>query len=178
MKKYKKLIIFSITFIYLNTFALIPLIPFSNAVNLSPSYLENYESFNLPSEYTIQRYPDQKLISVKLVSGVNKPGYYKIPQGTSLLSLISWSGGISENADATKVFISRKNKTKNKPIAIDIEKILRESNIQDPVLHSDDIVFIKKKQLLVSQNTLMITSLIASIMGIILTGIYIDKNSK
>src|SRR5689334_15916147 len=55
------------------------------------------------SEYVMRRYPGERLIPVRIIGGVQHPGTYYLPEGTDLLTAISLSGGLAQNADPEKV---------------------------------------------------------------------------
>ena len=140
------------------------------------AFLEYLETNQGPSYYTIKEFPNQKLVPIRLVGGVNRPGYYLVPENTSLLTLLSYSGGASTSSDLKSVTHWRNEKKVSQDI--NVLKLMREPNGSEPVVGANDIVFIQEKQNLFSPNTLTTITVLSSITAIILTSLVISDRLK
>lgn len=136
------------------------------------AFLEYLESSQGPSYYTIKEFPNQKLIPVRLVGGVNRPGYYQVPENTTLLTLLSYSGGAAMQADLTNVTLWKNEKKVSEDI--NVMKLMRDPTRTEPALAANDIVFIQEKQTLFSPNTLTTITVLSSLTAIILTSLVIN----
>src|SRR5690242_18552677 len=83
-------------------------------------YLRDPDRPQIPSDFTIKRFPEQKLISVRLVSGVFKPGFYSVPEDTSLLTMLAFAGGTLKDYDVNRVTIWRGDRPGS--VEVDLEK--------------------------------------------------------
>jgi len=140
------------------------------------AFLEYLESTTGPSYYTIKEFPNQKLIPVRLVGGVNRPGYYQIPENTTLLTLLSYSGGANVSSDLKNVTLWRNEKKVSEDI--DVMKLMRRPNAAEPLLGANDVVFIQEKQSLFSPNTLTTITVLSSVAALVLTSLLISDRLK
>ena len=94
-------------------------------------------------------------IEVNLWGFVKYPGRYKIPYNSTILDLLSFSGGPGENSDLREIRIFRPGndslKTKNVVIKLNYDDLLWEDNInrsgiKNPILKSGDVVLVKQQR--------------------------------
>lgn len=115
-------------------------------------------------------------IEVNLWGFVKYPGRYKIPYNSTLLDLLSFSGGPVENSDLREIRILRPGndslKTKSKIIKIDYNDFLWEENIsqnsiKNPVLESGDVILVKQeRRYTLRDNLLIVLPIVSSIVSI------------
>lgn len=80
---------------------------------------------------------------VYVLGEVAKPGMYELIKRNNLLDAIGAAGGYTKDAAKKKVFIIREGNKKNKPIQVDLLKLLREGDMtQNYVLGEGDVVFL------------------------------------
>ncbi|MCB0363925.1 MAG: SLBB domain-containing protein [Bdellovibrionaceae bacterium] len=115
------------------------------------------------SEFFVGRELGKPLISVHLVSGVNKPGVYHVPMGTDLAQLIAYAGGAMEKADLGEVSVRRRDDKGYSVMMVDMEKILIGTATIPPV-QSEDVVHIPLK--ISVERSLTWVSLISGIVSI------------
>ena len=98
------------------------------------------QSKSISSEYFVGQQLGKPLISVNLVSGVNRPGVYHIPIGTNLAKLIAYAGGATVKSDLSNISIKTQQE-ENKYIStnIDLEDILSSSKSIPGITNSDII---------------------------------------
>ena len=101
---------------------------------LSPSQ----QAKSISSEYFVGQQLGKPLISVNLLSGVNRPGVYHIPVGTNLAKLIAYAGGATIKSDLSNISVKTQQK-ENKYLSknIDLEEILSSSKSIPGVTNSD-----------------------------------------
>lgn len=91
------------------------------------------------SEFYVGRDIGKPLISVNLISGVNKPGIYHVPIGSDLAQVIAYAGGAHEKADLSSISIRREQKNNSQIFSIDLVESLA-STSQLPIISDSDVV--------------------------------------
>jgi hypothetical protein len=133
----------------------------------SNAFLDYSERPQGPADYIVKRFPNQKLISARLVSGVGRPGFYQIPENTSLLSLVSYSGGFRDTADIEEVTIWRQSTKQS--LSFNLKNALEGTDVADPIVKPEDVIYIKERPKLADTVTLVavISTTVAAILGAI-----------
>lgn len=131
------------------------------------------DSLTGPSEFIIQDNQSQKLITVHLLSGVKKPGLYRVPERTNLITLFSYSGGISENSDTEKIML--KNQASRTPKELKLNDLMMSGH--GPLLKNQDIIFIESQKPIISNDTQLVVGLSASILSIVLLSFLISNQN-
>ena len=144
--------------------------------SLGASFGADLEKTLTGSEYILRSNMDQTLIPVKVLGGVNRPGLYHVPEGTTLTTLISLSGGLARGVNTSEISLFRRKNKVSDVVEIDLEDILKKNSVRDPVLMLNDTVFIQPDEPAISQNTLLTIGLVSSVMGIVLSSIIIKNN--
>ena len=127
-----------------------------------------------PSEFVLRSYPDQSLISVKLLGGVGKPGVYHLPQGTTLTTAIALAGGFSQRSEYDSVMISNVSQGGFKKL--DIQSLMTiEGRQKDPILQTNDMVLVKEQRNNISPDTVSGIVIIATVVATILSAITIRQ---
>lgn len=124
------------------------------------------------AEFVLRKYPGEKLIPVRILGGVNRPGVYYLPEGTDLLTAISLSSGLSTDADLDKVHHARGDKPGAQELTM--QEMFSDPK-KNPVLAANDMLFVEEKQPILSNNTMLLITAISSIVGITLGAIAISK---
>ena len=120
------------------------------------------------SEYFFNRAQADILIPVKIVSGVQKPGLYHVPKGTSLTTVLSISGGLVRGTDSSGIQITD---AQGKMSQKDFEKILRTG--KDYSLAGNEIIFIPEKKYFFDQQTVNTFAVITGLVSVVLTGLIV-----
>jgi hypothetical protein len=129
------------------------------------------------SEFVYRNDPDEILIPIYLLGAVSKPGLYHVPAKTDLISLLTLSGGPNGEAELDHVQIRRTLPDKKFHVAdVDFTKVVSEPLAPTPTLVSNDVVYIPTKQPLLSNNTVAVVSLAATVATVILAGILVGRN--
>lgn len=80
---------------------------------------------------------------VQILGNVSAPGWYNIPESANIQTILSQAGGASENADLSKVSISRIEDGKHQKITANIQQyLLKGDPLILPPLHENDTVFV------------------------------------
>ena len=85
-------------------------------------------------------------ISVNIIGMVNKPGAYRLEQGTSLLQALANAGGMHRLSDGSRVYITR-GSAGEKPTTThyDVAKLIASESAPVVVLQDHDTVFIPER---------------------------------
>lgn len=125
------------------------------------------------AEYVLRKYPGEKLIPVRLMGGVNRPGVYYLPEGTDLLTAISLSAGLTNDADPGKVHHSKASGQGR--VIHHMGNMLEDPKRNSPVLASNDVVFVENETPVLSSNTMLVITAVSSLMGIALGAVALSK---
>lgn len=124
------------------------------------------------AEFVLRKYPGEKLIPVRILGGVNRPGVYYLPEGTDLLTAISLSSGLTADADLEKVHHAKGDKPGSNELTM--QEMFRDPK-KNPVLAANDMLFVEEKQPILSNNTMLLITAISGIVGITLGAMAISK---
>jgi SLBB domain len=115
-------------------------------------------------------------IEVNLWGFVKYPGRYKIPYNSTILDLLSFSGGPTENSNLEEIRIYRpgndSQKTKSRIIKLNYDNLMwgkdiNKNKIKDPVLESGDIVVVmEERRYTLRDNLLIALPIISSLLTI------------
>lgn len=136
-----------------------------------------------PSEFVFESYPNQDLIPIRLLGAVKNAGLYHIPANMKLTTLLSLAGGTSNEADLENIVIGNDQKNiiapngeEKKSLNLNLEEILKAGAKNDYTLSPNDIVLIKNKSPLISNDSFRIISIVSVILTTLLTAVIIkDK---
>ena len=139
-----------------------------------------------PSEFVFESYPNQELIPIRLLGAVKNAGLYHVPVNMKLTTLLSLAGGTSSEADLENIVIGNDqqnitapNGEQKKSLNLNLEEVLKNGAKEDYTLASNDIVLIKNKSPLVSNDSFRMISIVSVILTTILTAVLIhDKTDK
>lgn len=100
------------------------------------------------SETFLHRYEnvgESLLVPVNIWGQVENPGKYKVPDGTDVVSLISYAGGPNEYASLGKIKLSRPSPSGGEYIEVDVGLYLKNPEPGSiPVLKPGDTVYVPK----------------------------------
>lgn len=150
----------------------------SGKPNLGFSSGDNLKGGRGGTEFVSGVYPGAVMMKVNLWGGVKQPGVYHVPVGTDLVTLVSYAGGPTQAAQLDNTHIKRVDETQNeKTIKINVEDlILKDSGkLLNPELRVNDIVVIPEDKPFVSQNMILILSVVATVASIVVAGTVIAK---
>lgn len=133
-----------------------------------------------PSEFVFESYPNQDLIPIRLLGAVKNAGLYHVPANMKLTTLLSLAGGTNNEADLENIMIGNDqqdikapNGELKKSLNLNLEDVLKEGAKNDYTLASNDIVLIKNKSPLVSNDSFRIISIVSVLLTTILTAVII-----
>jgi NADH:ubiquinone oxidoreductase subunit F (NADH-binding) len=133
-----------------------------------------------------ESYPNQELIPIRLLGAVKNAGLYHVPMNMKLTTLLSLAGGTSGEADLENILIGNDqqnvtapNGEQKKSLNLNLEDVLINGAKNDYTLASNDIVLVKNKTPLVSNDSFRMISIVSVILTTILTAVIIhDKTDK
>lgn len=141
------------------------------------------------SEYIFRSTPKESLITVQLLGAVSKPGIYYVPANTDLLKLLTLAGGSSQGGDVSEVLVRKQEPKawediKSKAVEeyqgayeVDAEKIIKYGGARNLKLAQDDFVYVPQRSTLVTSETARNITVVSVVLGIVLTGLLIERNS-
>lgn len=143
-------------------------------------------SLNTSSEFIFESYPNQELIPIRLIGAIKNAGLYHIPANMKLTTLLALAGGTMPDADLEKIIIGndqqmiRSQEGKETiSLTLNLEETLRNGVKNDYTLVSNDIVLIKNKSPIVSNDAFRTISIVSVILTSILTAFVIkDRYNK
>lgn len=127
-------------------------------------------------EYFAGAYPGAVMMKVNILGAVNKPGVYNVPVNSELTSVLSYAGGPSKEAELDEVFVRSKVGSEYKVKKINLENFFSDAKEQPYMLKPDDYVYIEQNEGLVNNNLMRTSTVIASILGIVVSILVIDKS--
>lgn len=143
------------------------------------------QKYNLssPSEFVFESYPNQELIPIRLLGAVKNAGLYHVPVNMKLTTLLSLAGGTSNEADLENIVIGNDQQnviaadgSSKKSLNLNLEEVLKSGAKNDYTLASNDIVLIKNKSPLISNDSFRIISIVSVVLTTLLTAVIIkDK---
>jgi hypothetical protein len=140
---------------------------------------------NSSSEFIFESYPNQELIPIRLLGAIKNAGLYHIPTNMKLITLLVLAGGTTTDADLENILIGNDqrpihatNETDKKSMSVNLEEVLKKGAQNDYTLVSNDIVLIKNKSPLISNDSFRVVSVISVLLTAVLTAIVIrDKTN-
>lgn len=137
---------------------------------------QRLQGYTRADEFYAESVPGEILVAINLLGAVRRGGIYHLPKQTDIIHLISLSGGITEQADLSRVTIKRRNKERERVILVNLEDIFQRPGTLSPVLEAGDVVMIPLKEPPVSASTITLIGLISSIISIIVSGLLLSKS--
>ena len=126
------------------------------------------------SEYVYRNDAEEMLVPIFVLGAVSRPGLYHIPVKTDFITLMAIAGGPTRDAIIDDILI-KKQQTKE-VTKVDLEKLIRNKDMKNPLLANNDIVLIRAKEPIISTDTLLLLSLIATVMGIGITALSLTRS--
>jgi len=130
------------------------------------------------NEYTSGLGSGAVLMRVDLWGSVQKTGVHHIPPRTSLITLLSYAGGPLTTAETDNITIRRTVDGKPVNIKVNLDTILSTAGAPSPVLEPNDVVVVPALKPIVSNNTIILATLVASVLSIALAAIVIRQEIK
>jgi len=83
---------------------------------------------------------DELLINVQIWGQVRNPGLYSLPEKSDMVTLVSLAGGPTENADLSRIKVTRKGAKKDSLYILNLKKSLLTGKKEITILKPGDIV--------------------------------------
>lgn len=142
-------------------------------------------SVNSSSEFIFESYPNQELIPIRLLGAIKNAGLYHIPTNMKLTTLLALAGGTTSEADLENIVIGNDQRSihstdgiDKKSLSVDLEEVIKSGAQMDYTLVSNDIVLIKNKSPLISNDSFRMISIISVLLTTILTAVVINDRTK
>ena len=140
-----------------------------------PIYAQDAKSILRPSqryisEYFYSRTGSEILTPVRILSGVNLPGIYHVPANTDMATLISIAGGVDIYSDPKRIKYTPAGK---ETVKVNLDRHLEKG--KEIYLNAGDIVYVEKREGIISQEASITLTTIVSILSLGLTAYVIDR---
>jgi DNA uptake protein ComE-like DNA-binding protein len=147
--------------------------------NISDSNFLDIQKTNRSSEYIFESYPNQELISIKVLGAVKHAGLYHVPSDINLSTVIALAGGTTTDADTENIIVANDIKTDQVISSKKIDLVDSITHNEKDKIFSNDIVFVKSKSSLISADTMKSVSIVSILLSAILTSVLIkEKTAK
>jgi hypothetical protein len=133
------------------------------------------KSVNNTQEYFAGSYPGTVMMKVNLLGGVNRPGVYNVPINSELTSVLTYAGGPSKEAEVDEVFVRSKKGDGYEVKKINLENFFKDINEKPYRLKPDDYIYVKQGEELIDINAYRVTLVVSTLVGVVLTGLLIDR---
>ena len=127
------------------------------------------------NEFISGDYPGAVMVRINLWGGIQKPGIHYVPAKTDLITLLSYAGGPTDKAKMDDVIVKRNIGGKESIIEVDVERVLRNTKNNGPILEANDIVIIPTKSPIFSENSVQVIGIVASLLSIALASLILQK---
>jgi hypothetical protein len=131
-----------------------------------------------PSEYVGGRYPGAIMIPINIWGAVRTTGLFRVPKTATLIDVISFAQGPTDNAKLSKVRIKRTAEKVEKTFTVDVEELIDNPNAHDIPLMANDIVYIQPRQPFLDPQVVTMVSVLATVVTLISTVFVIRNNSR
>lgn len=149
---------------------------FGNDAQKTFAGLSDRSALPLASEFYLSHVEGEILIPINVIGAVNRPGLYYAPKNTDIYRILAAVGGFRPDADLSRVVIKRRAADLESVIEIDLEDYLRQPQSDRIILVAEDVLHVEAIEPIVSQNSISLMSIAASILSILLTATVIHKN--
>jgi hypothetical protein len=128
------------------------------------------------SEFLYGDAVEQHLMPVYLLGEVAKPGLYHVPVNTDLTTLLALSGGPGTESELDNLQI--KNELTKRVETVNFGDIETRADAASPKLRTNDVVFVPRRSPPISNNTLTLITVVATVLTAALTGVVLSKSFK
>lgn len=140
---------------------------------------------NSASEFIFESYPNQELIPIRLLGAIKNAGLYHIPPDMKLITLLSLAGGTTNEADLENILIGNDQQAMlaklgngKKSLTVNLEDTLKNGATSDYTLVPNDIVLIKNKTPLISNDSFRVVTVMSVLLTSLLTVVIINDKYK
>lgn len=119
------------------------------------------------AEYVMRRFQGERLMPVRIMGGVNRPGIYYLPEGTDVITAISLSGGLMTTSDPSSVKWNQHATQKYR--TLDLGDAIEKPKENNPILGNNDVLLVEERTPWISNNTLTLVTVVASILSVALS---------
>ncbi|MCB0390644.1 MAG: SLBB domain-containing protein [Bdellovibrionales bacterium] len=125
------------------------------------------------SEYFYNQNNVDILVPVRLMGNIAKPGLYHVPANTSMLTLLTISGGPIKNADIENIKVSTYTGQHNQ---VSMKQLIQSE--AQYMVKKGDVIYIPEKDVTFDQNTVNAFTVISGIISVLLTGFLVAEQIK
>lgn len=140
---------------------------------------ENRFNYGLKAvEFMGGNYPGAIMIPINVWGATKTTGLFRVPKTATLIDVLSFAQGPTDNAVLSKVRIKRTAEKVEKTFTVDVEELIDNPNAQDIPLMANDILYIEPRKPFLDPQIVTTVSVLATVATLISTVFIIRNNSK
>lgn len=162
---------------------------FSQSLNTGPGQFNlggagggdaNRQWWNYPKNTEFQGgfYPGAIMIPINVWGAAKTTGLFKVPKTATLVDVLSYAQGPSDNAKLSKVKIKRTAEKVEKTFTVDVEELIENPNAHDIPLMANDVIYLEPKKPFLDPQVVTTVSVLATIATLVSTVFIIRNNSR
>jgi len=130
-------------------------------------------------EYVGGYYPGAIMIPVNVWGATKTTGLFRVPKTTTLIELLSYAQGPSNDAKLNKVKIKRTSEKVEKTFTVDLSELIENPSAHDIPVMANDVIYIEpRRSYFLDPQITSTIAVAASIMGIVATAYLIKDRSR
>jgi len=126
------------------------------------------------SAYSYVQPTDPSLMTVSILGAFGGPGIYHLPIRTDLVTAISIAGGPS-NAVMDSLTVKRSTSAIPQIFKFDLERSLQGAEDHNLILQPNDVLYIEERKPWISSNVLGVLSIVSSVIGLTVAGLFLSR---
>ncbi|MBI3558179.1 MAG: SLBB domain-containing protein [Deltaproteobacteria bacterium] len=132
--------------------------------------------FGGTAEFVYRNDAEELLVPVFVLGAVARPGLYHIPVKTDFITLMSIVGGPTHEAVLDDISI--KKQQSKEVVKVDLDKLVKNKDMKNPLLTNNDVVLVRTKEPIISTDTLLLITMIATVLGIGITALGVARQKQ
>lgn len=134
---------------------------------------------NRSGEFVGGFYPGAIMIPINVWGATKTTGLFRVPKTTTLIELLSYAQGPSNDAKLNKVKIKRTAEKVEKTFTVDVSELIENPSAHDISLMANDVVYIEpKRPYIIDPQVTNTIAVVATIMGIVAAGYVIKQRGN
>jgi hypothetical protein len=145
----------------------------------SPSREVSFGSYgNRVGEFVGGYYPGAIMIPVNIWGATKMTGLFRVPKTITLIELLSYAQGPSNDAKLHKVRIKRTAEKVEKTFTVDVQELIENPSAHDIPIMANDIVYVEPRKPFLEPQVISAISVLGTIVTIVATGLLIRDRTR
>lgn len=130
------------------------------------------------TEYTSGNTPGSVMMRINLWGAVDRPGIHNVPIKTDLITLLSYAGGPSVDAEMDEVIIKREFGNSRKIIEVNLKELISDVSHHQLELAPNDVIVIPQEKPLLGKDSLAVMTILTFLLSSVVAVSLIDRNNR